>query len=70
MKELLTKVSFISVESSCDTVHVSGGIYAAPLPDNSGHASKHWRLFSCLGKEGSSSNVAEVAIAREDAVSP
>ena len=70
MKEFLTKVSLISVESSSHAMHISGRIYATPLPDNSGHASKHRRLFTCLRKEGSGSNVAEVAIACEDAVSP
>jgi hypothetical protein len=65
---LLTKVSFVSVEPSGEPMHISRRIYTAPLPDNSGHTSKHRRLFTCLRKERSSSNIAEIAVAREDTV--
>jgi hypothetical protein len=48
---LLTKISFVGVESGGQAVYISGGIYTTPFANDSGHSNKHWRLLACLGQK-------------------
>lgn len=48
---LLTKVAFVGIESSSETLYISSGIYTAPFANDSGHSNKQWRLLAFLGQK-------------------
>jgi hypothetical protein len=66
---LLTKIPLIGVKPRGQPVHVSGGIYAAPLANHRGHSGEHRRLFARLREKRSSCDIAKIAITCEDSIS-